>query len=190
MNEADALAESGSVEGVVVELPGSRFNGKRPARRLVSAAAAAVALLCVLTSCTGSPTPTQTDPPATTVAPTTAAPTTTAASTAACEDVAELKSSLEALTNVKPREDGVAALRTAIANVKTSLERADASASGVLQPSVERVKTAFAELQTAASGLSTDNLAQKAPSIVVALQQVRTATAQLSSTLRDACPRS
>ncbi|HKH55335.1 MAG TPA: hypothetical protein VKA58_07760 [Propionibacteriaceae bacterium] len=195
MNEADAVEESGSVEGVVVELPGSTFNGKRRARRCVSAAAAAVALLCVLTSCTGSSTPTQTGPPATTVAPTTVAPTTaatttTTASTAACEDVAELRSSLEALTNVKPREDGVAALRTAIANVKTSLESAEASASGVLQPSVEQVKTAFAELQTAASGLSTDNLAQKAPSIVVALQQVRTATAELSSTLKESCPRS
>lgn len=189
VNEADAVEESGSVEGVV-ELPRSRFNAKRRARRFVSAAAAAVALLCVLTSCTGSPTPTQTGPPATTVAPTTAAPTTTAESTAACEDVAELKSSLEALTNVKPREDGVAALRTAIANVRTSLESAEASSSGVLQPSIEQVKTAFAELQTAASGLSTDNLAQKAPSIVVALQQVRTATAELSSTLKEACPRS
>jgi hypothetical protein len=196
VNEADAVEESRSVEGVVVELPGSRFNGKRPARRFVSGAAAAVALLCVLTSCTGSPTPTQTGPPATTVAPTTAAPTSTAAptttgaSTAACEDVAELKSSLEALTNVRPKEDGVAALRTAIANVRASLEPAEASASGVLQPSVEQVKTAFAELQTAASGLSTDNLAQKAPSIVVALQQVRTATAELSSTLKESCPRS
>ena len=187
MNEADAVEELGWVEGVVVEPPGSRFNEKRPARRFVSAAAAAVALLCVLTSCTG---PTQTGPTATTVAPTTAAPTTTAESTAACEDVAELKSSLEALTNVKPREDGVAALTTAIANVKSSLESAEASSSGVLQPSVEQVKTAFAELQTAASGLSTDNLAQKAPSIVVALQQVRTATAELSSTLKESCPRS
>ena len=69
--------------------------------------------------------------------------TTSAAPTAACADVAALKSSLEALTKVKPAEDGLLALTTAIANVKTNLDKAQTSASPALQPSVQQVKTAL-----------------------------------------------
>jgi hypothetical protein len=89
---------------------------------------------------------------------------------------------------VKPADDGVAALKTAIANVKTNLDAAEASASPVLQPSVEQVKTAFADLQTAASGLTADNFKQKAPSIVSAMKQVGTATEALSLTMTQSCP--
>jgi hypothetical protein len=160
------------------------------ARRSTSAAVAAVALLCVLGSCGTSSTPSQTSPSATTAASaTTTAPTTTVSpTTAGCEDVAALKSSLEALTKVRPAQDGVTALKTAIDNVKTNLDKAEASASPVLQPDVEQVKTAFATLQTAASGLTADNFKQKAPSIASALKQVATATKALSSTLTQSCP--
>jgi len=99
-----------------------------------------------------------------------------------------LKSSLEALTEVRPAQDGVPALKTAIANVKTNLDKAKASASPVLQPDVEQVKTAFADLQTAASGLTADNFKQKAPSITLAMTQVAAATKALSSTLTQSCP--
>src|SRR5215216_6263133 len=124
-------------------------RGRRPA----SAAFAAVALLCVLTSCGTSSSESQPSPPATTAAATTSPPTTDATA-AACEDIEALKSSLEALTKVRPAEDGRTVLRTAMANVKTSLDKAEASASPALQPSVQEVKTAFGELQTAASGLT------------------------------------
>ena len=160
----------------------------RRAHRSASAAAAAVALLSVLMSCSTGSTPTQTQP-ATTAAPTTAAATTAStAPAAACADVAELKSSLEALTKVKPAEDGVPAVRTAIANVKANLAPAEASASAVLKPSVEQVKTAFADLEKAARGLTADNRKEKAPDIAAALEQVRTATAALASTLTQSCP--
>jgi len=161
----------------------------RCARRSASAAVAAVALLCVLGGCGTSSTPSPTSPPATTAPATTAAaPTAPAPTAAACEDVAALKSSLEALTKVKPAQDGVAALKTAIADVKSSLDAAEASASPVLQPSVQQVKTAFADLQTAASGLTADNFKQKAPSIAPAMKQVVTATQGLSSALTQTCP--
>lgn len=163
---------------------------RRCSRRSASAAVAAVAVLCVLGSCGTSSTPSQTSPPATTAASATSAtPTTTATpTTAGCEDVAALKSSLEALTKVRPAQDGVPALKTAIANVKTNLDKAEASASPVIQPDVEQVKTAFADLQTAASGLSADNVKEKAPSIALAMKQVATATKALSSTLTQSCP--
>jgi hypothetical protein len=151
------------------------------------AAALAVCLLFILTSCGTSPEPSQTSPAATTAAPTTAAPTTTTPTTA-CADVAALKSSLEALTRVKLAEDGVRALTTAIADVKTNLDKAQASASPVLQPKVQEVKTAFAELQTAASGTTADNLRQKAPAIAAAMKQVATATEALRTTLSESCP--
>lgn len=153
-------------------------------RRFVFAMVAA--LLGVLTSCGTSSTPSQTSPPATTAAPTTASP--TAAPTTACADVAALKASLEALTKVRPAQDGVTALTTAIADVKTNLDKAEASASPALRPSVQQVKTAFAELQTAASGISTDNLREKVPAISAALKEVGTATEALRTTLAQSCP--
>jgi hypothetical protein len=158
-----------------------------PFRRFLFPAVAAVALLCALTSCGTSSAPSQTSPSATTAAPTTASPT-TGETTTACADVAALKSSLEALTKVRPAQDGVRALTTAIADVKTNLDKAEASASPVLQPSVQQVKTAFAELQTAASGLSSDNLKEKVPAIAAALKEVGTATEALRSTVAENCP--
>ena len=151
--------------------------------RFVFAAVAAVAMLCVLTSCGTSSAPSQTSQPETT-----AATPTPDATAAACEDVQALKSSLEALTKVNPAQDGVAALTTAIANVRTSLNAAETSASPVLQPSVQQVKTAFGELQTAASGVTADNLRQKAPAIASAMKEVATARQALSTTLSQACP--
>jgi hypothetical protein len=159
----------------------------RRASRSASAAFAAVALLCVLTSCGTSSSEGQPSPPATTAAATTSPPTTDATA-AACEDIEALKSSLDALTKVRPAEDGLTALRTAMANVKTNLDKAEASASPALQPSVQEVKTAFGELQTAASGLTADNLRQKAPAIAAALKQVGAATRALSTKLSESCP--
>jgi hypothetical protein len=159
----------------------------RRASRSASAAFAAVALLCVLTSCGTSSSESQPSPPATTAAATTSPPTTDATA-AACEDIEALKSSLDALTKVRPAEDGLTALRTAMANVKTNLDKAEASASPALQPSVQEVKTAFGELQTAASGLTADNLRQKAPAIAAALTQVGAATRALSTKLSESCP--
>ena len=156
-------------------------------RRSASAMVAAVALLGVLTSCGTSSSESQPSPPATTAAATTAAPTTDATA-AACEDIEALKSSLEALTKVRPAEDGLTALTTAIADVKTSLDKAEASASPALQPSVQEVKTSVAELQTAASGTTADNLRQKAPAIAAALKQVAAATRALSTKLSESCP--
>ena len=159
------------------------------ARRSASTAAAAVVLLCVVTSCGTGSAPTQTSPPATTAGPTiSATPMGTVDATTACADVAALKSSLQALTEVKPAEDGLTALTTAIAEVKSNLDKAEASASPVLQPSVQQVKTAFADLQTAASGTTADNLRQKVPAIAAAMRQVATATQALSSTLSQSCP--
>ena len=142
-----------------------------------------VALLGVLTGCGGSSAPSQTSAPTATTTSTTSS-----TSTAGCADVTALKTSLQALTQVRPLQDGVAALQAAIASVKTSLDAAVASASSALQPQVAQVKSAFAGLQTSVTGLTTDNLAQKAPSIAAAMTQLRTAASGLASTLTQNCP--
>jgi hypothetical protein len=152
----------------------------RPVRR--SASAVVVALLCALASCGTGSTPSSTTPSATAEAPT------SAASATACADVAALKASIEILTEVKPAEDGVVALETAIDNVKISLASAQASASEALQPSVEQVTIALGNVQFATAGLTDENRREKAPAIAAALEKVRTATAGLSSTLKQSCP--
>jgi hypothetical protein len=114
----------------------------------------------------------------------------TATESAGCTDVAALETSLGALKDVDVQQDGVDALNSAIADVKTDLDAAEASASSALQPQVEQVKTAFDALQTAATGLTTANLAGKAPAIASALNQVSTAAMALSSTLSQSCPES
>ena len=95
-----------------------------------------------------------------------------------------------ALEKVNVRQNGVAALESALADVKTKLDAATASASGALQPEVEQVKTAFTALQRATTGLNKDNLAEKAPAIRTALTQLATATKALASTLSQTCPAS
>ncbi len=144
--------------------------------RLVSIALAGVACLGALTACGASSAGGQGNTPASTVS-----------STAGCADVTALKASLDALTKVRPLQDGTAALTTAITNVKTNLDAALASASATLQPQVAQVKTAFAALQTSVTGLTTDNLTQKLPDITAALAQVGTATAALASSVTQNC---
>jgi hypothetical protein len=151
-------------------------------RRSILAALVTAALLVVPMACSDSTSKSQSSPSATAAPPATATP------TVDCAAVSELKSSLQTLANVKPLQDGLAALNTALANVKTSLAAAVASASAALQPAVASVKTAFSELETAASGLTTDNLRQKAPAISASLQQVGTAASSLATTVTQRCP--
>jgi hypothetical protein len=115
---------------------------------------------------------------------------TTAAAAAGCADVAALESSVQALTDVEPLQDGFTALEAAVADTKTALDAAVASATAELQPAVEDVKTQFAAVQTAASGVTTDNIKQKAPAISAALRSLGTATTALATTLTQECPAS
>ena len=162
---------------------------RHPARRSVPAALACVALLFALAGC-GEDSPTtasSASPSVSTTAASTATATASAAQDAACADAAALKASLEALTQVEPLQDGLTALNAAIAEARSSLDTAVASASAAVEPDVEQVRTAFADLQTAASGLTADNLREKAPSIATALRQVATATSALGATLSQRC---
>jgi len=120
--------------------------------------------------------------------PSIAAKASTTISTGGCADVRAVKASLSALAQVRPLRDGVPALQAAIANVKTSLDAAAASASAILQPELAQVKSAFAAVQRSVTGLSTGNVTQKAPSIVVALTQLGWAASGLALTLTQNCP--
>jgi hypothetical protein len=144
---------------------------------------AALALLCAMTSCSTSPT-TQPPAPAATSAPAGTAPT----QSAACTDALALASSLEALGKLDLAQDGVPAMRTAVADVKAKLQTAEASARAAFGTSLAQVQTAFAAVQSATSSLTADNRREKAPEIVAALRQLSTATAALSSKLTEGCP--
>ena len=115
-------------------------------------------------------------------------PTASASASAGCADAVALKSSLDALKNVDVKQDGVAALNSALADVKTKLTAATGSASSALQPEVQQVQTAVTALETATNGLTTSNLTQKAPAIATAMSQVAIATSALSTSLSQSCP--
>jgi hypothetical protein len=151
------------------------------------AALVATALLWTLVGCGTSPQPAPSSPPPTAVAPASATPSVAAA---ACADIATLRGAVEALRTVNPSKDGSAALTNAIKNVQTSLDAAQASAaaSPELQPALASVKTAVAGLQSAAEGLTAGNVAQKAPGILRATQQVATAMSDLSTVVDRVCP--
>jgi hypothetical protein len=146
--------------------------------RFAVAAVSAVAALGLLGGCS-SDTTTTSEP---------SGPETTSAVSAGCADAAVLKSSLDALTEVKPAEDGLDALQTAIADVQTNLESAVDTVSSTLEPQVKEVEQAFTALQESVNGLTADNLAQKAPAITSALKDLGDATSALATTLTQDCP--
>lgn len=160
-----------------------RVHGKRTPTR--SAIVVVVVALCALAGCGTGGSPSPTTAPTTTASPTPAS----TAMTAACSDIAALKSSVEALAKVNPAKDGPAALTGAIRDVQTSLNAASATASDSpeLQPGVEQVKSALASLDTAAKGLTTRNIAKKAPALFSASRGVATAMSSLSSTASEVC---
>ena len=123
---------------------------------------------------------------------TAATPTDTATATPTaspeCADLAALEDSLNALADVDVKRDGVEALTTAIAQVKTDLATAQSSVSDALKPEVQAVASAFDALTTAASGLTTDNLVDKAPAIATALDRLSTAVTDLVSAVTQTWP--
>lgn len=149
--------------------------------RSAAAALVTLALLVVPTACSDNSTQGQSSPSAT-AAPAPGTP------TMDCRAVSALQSSLNDLMNVKPLQDGLTALRAAMADVKSSLRGAAAAASAALQPAVEGVRAAFSQLETSVSGLSADTFRQKAPEINSALQQVGTAASTFATTLTQSCP--
>lgn len=106
----------------------------------------------------------------------------------ACADAAELKSSVQTLSEVEPLQDGLNALEAASADTKAALDTAVASVTAELDPAVEQVRTAFTAVQTAMNGLTADNLADKAPAIATALRGLDTALRSLAATLSQECP--
>jgi hypothetical protein len=105
-----------------------------------------------------------------------------------CAEVATLKDSVTALTQVEPLQDGFDALEASVATVKTDLESAANAVSDELKPSVDQVKSSFDELESSLQGVTTDNLAASATDIGTALTGVGTALTSLESDLSEKCP--
>ena len=170
------------------------MRSARPGRRDPAALVAAFLLalpLILLAACSTGSTSSQPGPSASTTtasASASAETSPTGATAAACADAEALRSSLQALTKVSPLQDGLTAVRGAIDTVKANLDKAERSASAALAPAVARVRTAFDQLETAAAGVTVDNLPQKGPAISGALSQVASATSALVAEITHSCP--
>ena len=105
-----------------------------------------------------------------------------------CAELATLKDSLTALTQVEPVQDGLTALQSAVATVKTDLQSAASAVSEELKPSVDQVQSSFDQLENALQGVTADNLAASATEIGTALTAVGTALTDLKSELAEKCP--
>ena len=107
-----------------------------------------------------------------------------------CAEVATLKDSLTALTQVEPVQDGLDALQSAVATVKTDLRSAADAVSDALEPSVDQVQSSFDQLETSLEDVTADNLAASATEIGTALTAVGTSLTDLESELSEKCPES
>jgi hypothetical protein len=105
-----------------------------------------------------------------------------------CAELATLKDSLTALTQVEPVQDGLSALQSSVATVKTDLESAATAVSEALEPAVDQVQTSFDALENALQGVTANDLADSATEIGTALTGVSTALTDLESELTDKCP--
>ena len=106
----------------------------------------------------------------------------------ACEEVNALKDSLTTLTQIEPVDDGMDALESATAEVKTDLEAAASAVASDLQPSVDEVQTAFDELETTLEGISSEGgLGAAATEVGNALTELGTASEDLSAEIGERC---
>ena len=105
-----------------------------------------------------------------------------------CAELATLKDSLTALTQVEPVQDGLTALQSSVATVKTDLQSAASAVSEELKPSVDQVQSSFDQLEDALQGVTANNRAASATEIGTALTAVGTALTDLKSELAEKCP--
>src|SRR5512132_793797 len=89
----------------------------------------------------------------------TPSPTVSTSASQGCAELATLKDSLTALTQVEPVADGLTALQSAVATVKTDLQSAATAVSEALKPSVDQVQSSFDQLENALQGVTANNLA-------------------------------
>jgi len=116
----------------------------------------------------------------------TSPPTSTAAS--GCSEAAALEDSLRALTNVDPLNDGLDALNSAAAEVKTDLDATASAVSAGLEPAVDQVETAFDDLETTLEGITdAGGLGAAASEVGSALSRLGTALTGLSDEIAKDC---
>lgn len=105
-----------------------------------------------------------------------------------CAEATELQDSLTTLTQVDPASDGVDALRSAAAEVKTDLDAAVSAASSNLQSAIDQVQIAFSDFETALEGVSSEGgLGAAATQVGTALRQLGTALTDLRTEISENC---
>ena len=111
-----------------------------------------------------------------------------AAAPPGCAEAASLKDSATALTEISPVDDGLDALKSAAADVKTDLDATVSAVSSELQPSVDEVKSAFDDLESTLGGISdAASLGAAATEVGTQLTQLGTALTGLSTAIDQDC---
>lgn len=111
-----------------------------------------------------------------------------AAAPPGCAEAASLKDSLTALTEINPVDDGLDALKGAAADVKTDLDATVSAVSSELQPSVDEVKSSFADLESTLGGISdAASLGAAATEVGTELTKLGTALTGLSTAIDQDC---
>ena len=105
-----------------------------------------------------------------------------------CAEKAALETSLSNLSELEPAQDGLDAVESTVADTKADLESMAIAADDLVKPLVEKVQTAFDDLESALQGVTSSNLAESATQIGDALSAVGSAAADLQDTLNQDCP--
>src|SRR3954447_3089264 len=109
-------------------------HSRRFRTALVAAAAGALLVGCGANDSSSTAAETTSSPSAS--SPSASSPSATSTTPAGCDDVAALRSSMQALTEIRPLRDGLDATEQAVTDAKDSLETAVTSIGEELKPAV------------------------------------------------------
>ena len=101
-----------------------------------------------------------------------------------CAEKAALESSLSNLSELEPAQDGLDAVESTVADTKADLESMAIAADDLVKPLVEKVETAFDDLESALQGVTSSNFAESATEIETAIAGVDSAANGLQGKVR------
>jgi hypothetical protein len=155
--------------------------------RVTVAGAFAAALLVTACGSGGGSSPT---PSPSTAAPASSAPSSPAAAAAGplCQDLANLRTSLQQLSPDKIKAAGVSTVPAALTQVQTDLTTLIGDAHGQWQGQTGALRASVGQLQTAAKNLAASPSTSQTTAVLTALGLVAASAQQLLAVARTDCP--
>jgi uncharacterized protein HemX len=106
---------------------------------------------------------------------------------ATCDRVDSVRASVEDLRNVNLSENGMAALDSALAQVKTELELLRSDVKADLQPQVDAVRSSVTQLRSSVRGALTYPTSGSLAAVGTSVDQLRATVANLSTAVSAGC---